>query len=247
MDIGDNFDAAIGFVPRIGIKKSTAGFSVHPYVERYFIREYAPFIKTEYYLDQNNDVATKQLSAGLQITLQDSARLEFSYNSQFERLKEEFSMEDWLTFPVGDYKFNFWKGNYSSDTGRKISGSAGFEIGDFYAGTKASYTASLSLHPNAHLGTTLSYTHDNVQQPFGSFADDLVGLRFDYGFTPNKFFNAFIQYNSFLKDFSTNLRFNLLYRPLSNLYIIYNETRNSVTQRIQDRVIAIKFTRLMQF
>jgi hypothetical protein len=123
----------------------------------------------------------------------------------------------------------------------------GVEIGEFYAGTKKTFNSSFSVKPNAHLGTTLSYTHDRVEQPFGSFSDDLVGLRFDYGFAPNKFFNAFIQYNSFQKEFSTNLRFNLIYRPLSNLYLIYNENRDSITQKITDRIIAIKFTRLMQF
>ena len=246
-NIGDNFNPGMGFVPRRGIKKTAGGFALHPYVGRFSIREYSPFIRIEYLEDQQGSVATKLRTEGLSLTFLNSATLQVSHNFEFERLSKPFNVGKGVVIPPGDYPYEFWAGSYSSDSIRKISGTAGFEVGDFYAGTKKTFTGGLTVRPTSHLISTLNYSRNMVRQPVNSFDSDLVSLDAGYGFSPTMFFSAFIQYNTFANQFSTNLRFNWIYRPLSNLYITYNEVRDSVTQNISDRMFSIKFTRLFQF
>jgi hypothetical protein len=172
---------------------------------------------------------------------------QISHSSEFECLKQPFYVGKGVVIPPGDYPYGFWTGSYSSDGSRRIAGSAGFEVGDFYAGTKKTVNGGITVHPNEHLVAGFQYSRNMVRQPANSFDSNLASLQADYGFSPTMFFSACIQYNSFVNQFSTNLRFNWIYRPLSNLYVTYNDVRDSVTQNVIDRVFSIKFTRLFQF
>ncbi|MEK7799285.1 MAG: hypothetical protein AAB297_05610, partial [Acidobacteriota bacterium] len=58
-----------------------------------------------------------------------------------------------------------------------------------------------------------------------------------------------VQYNSDLDDFSTNLRFNFKYRPGSDLYVVYNERRDTEGRPadVVDRALTVKWTYLFAF
>ncbi len=247
LDIQDNFSPAMGFVPRRGIRKSTGGFSVHPRLDRFGIREYAPYVRTDYITDQGNTLATRLVSTGVGLIFRSGATLDLSRDGSFERLAKPFSVGGRIVVPTGDYTYQNWKTLYTSDISRRVSGSLGGEWGDFYAGTKRTGTAGLTLHANEHLTSSVTYSHNRVAQPGGRFASHLVGLRLDYGFSPRMFFNAFIQYNSLAHQFNTNLRFDLIHHPLSNLYVTYSDVRDTLDPERVTRILAIKFTQMLQF
>ena len=50
-----------------------------------------------------------------------------------------------------------------------------------------------------------------------------------YAFSSRTSLNAFLQYNSTTDEFSVNTRFNIIYRPLSDLFVVYNERRDTLT------------------
>lgn len=58
--------------------------------------------------------------------------------------------------------------------------------------------------------------------------------------------NAFFQYNDTADRVSTNLRVNYIYRPGSDLFVVYNETRDLLGTGIpiQDRQLVVKLTYL---
>ncbi len=61
----------------------------------------------------------------------------------------------------------------------------------------------------------------------GAFTTDLLGIRWLWGFSPRAFLNAFFQYNTDTHEVSSNIRFNIVHHPLSDLYLVYNERRNT--------------------
>ena len=56
------------------------------------------------------------------------------------------------------------------------------------------------------------------------------------------FLNALVQYNNDTRQWSSNVRFNIIHRPLSDLFVVYNERRNSVSGDLIDRAIVAKVT-----
>jgi len=60
------------------------------------------------------------------------------------------------------------------------------------------------------------------------------------------FLDALIQYNSTVQEIASNIRFNLIYKPLSDLFVVYNE-RRSTTGEVRERALIAKFTYVFDF
>ena len=72
-------------------------------------------------------------------------------------------------------------------------------------------------------------------------------LRVNYNFNTRLFLNALIQYNTDSRQWSSNVRFNLIHRPLSDFFLVYNERRLDGTGDLIDRAVIAKMTYLMAF
>ena len=83
--------------------------------------------------------------------------------------------------------------------------------------------------------------------PNGEFTTGLLGMRFLYGFSPRMFFNAFLQYNADTHQVSSNLRFNFTHHPLSDIYVVYNDRRDTMNGQLLERAVIIKLTNLFSF
>jgi hypothetical protein len=128
-----------------------------------------------------------------------------------------------------------------------VSGNGAYSRGDFYGGDQRHLTGGVNLKPNYHVTLNLTYDRNRVELPGGDFTTDLIGVKMIYGFSPRAFFNAFIQYNADTHLVSSNIRFDLIHHPLSDLYIVYNDTRDTVLDQIRERAVIVKLTNLFNF
>ena len=109
-------------------------------------------------------------------------------------------------------------------------------------------TAGVRVRYSAKLATTMSVSRDWIDAGGTSFDTTLVSLRIDGSFSTRMFLNAFIQYNSVTRQVSSNLRYDLIHHPLSNLFIVYNDTRaTSGSTQPPSRALIVKFTQLFSF
>jgi hypothetical protein len=127
-----------------------------------------------------------------------------------------------------------------------VGGRFRFVTGDFYDGDKTTLNGDVSFQPNYHLGATVSWTHDNISLPSGDFKTNLVATRLGYSFTTTTFLNALIQYDSTVREISSNIRFNWIYKPLSDFFLVYNERRSS-TGDVLERALTAKLTYVFDF
>ena len=75
---------------------------------------------------------------------------------------------------------------------------------------------------------------------------DLLAARVNYSFNPSMSLNALIQYNSELREIDSNIRFNFIHKPLSDFFLVYNETRSS-TGEVVERALIAKLTYVFSF
>ena len=115
-------------------------------------------------------------------------------------------------------------------------------LGDFYTGYRHLYTVGGAFRYNHKINTSFSFTHNNINLPEGHFKTNLLGIRANYDFSTKMFLNAFIQCNNDTRQWSSNVRFNLIHRPLSDFFLVYNERRDSISGDLINRAIIAKFT-----
>jgi hypothetical protein len=103
-------------------------------------------------------------------------------------------------------------------------------------------TSQLALEPIVSV--------NRVTMPYGDFTATLVGSRTTYTITPLMFVSSLAQYNSSNASLGANIRFRWEYLPGSELFVVYNEGRDTTERGIpelQNRSIVVKLNRLFRF
>ena len=260
-DIQDNFNAEVGFVPRVGIRTSKMHTEWDPRPGRWGIRQFDPMWNVEYTTDQNNRLVTRRMHHMVGTYFEDGSSFTVIYNDLFEQLDEPFLIHRDIkdpaknvTIPVGPYHFGQWMFRYRSDPSKRIYGQAGYTPQTFFDGTRLDTTASLGIRFTQSLATELRFTRNNVDLAGGSFVADLAALTFDWAVSPNVTLRTLSQYVSTTGELSNSVRFNWIYSPGSDIYIAYDELRldyqptvgaiRRYSPWIRNRQLAIKMTYL---
>jgi hypothetical protein len=86
-----------------------------------------------------------------------------------------------------------------------------------------------------------------VSGPWGAFVVDLSILRLDFALSPRQTVRTLSQYNSLLRQLSTSVRYNFIYRPGSDIYVVYDELQSDQLGRpqVRNRQLVIKTTFLL--
>jgi hypothetical protein len=74
-------------------------------------------------------------------------------------------------------------------------------------------------------------------------------MRVTYTMTPLMFVSALLQYNSSIDAVTTNMRLRWEYQPGSELFVVYNEQRDTRALRfpaLANRAIVVKINRLFR-
>ena len=75
----------------------------------------------------------------------------------------------------------------------------------------------------------------------------LVTSRIGYAFSTRTFLDTLLQYNTDLRQFSANVRFDLIHRPLSDLFVVYNEQQLTNQPVPAGRGLIVKYTHMIAF
>jgi hypothetical protein len=77
-----------------------------------------------------------------------------------------------------------------------------------------------------------------------------MGTRVTFTMTPLSFASALVQYNSSTRSVSANLRLRWEYRPGSEIFVVYNEQRDTGAAPVPglaNRALIVKVNRLFRF
>ena len=245
--IGDAFRHDLGFVPRRGIATLFGGY------ERVFrpantsgrLREHSLGVEYDATSDDRYDRSLTRIGR-LTYALQfrDGAALNARVNSIYERLDTPFTVGSNLRIETGEHAFEFVSIGYQSNQSARLSGNVSMLAGGYFTGSQRAAGGGVRFRFNEHVAASASVTRNVIDLPQGTFAANLARFRLDWSFTPRMFLNAFVQYSGEADTWLSNIRFNLIHRPLSDIYIVWNETRLPGDTR---RALLLKYTHLIAF
>jgi len=190
-------------------------------------------------------IESREQRARFEVELASSDRIRLDGTRSFERLDRPFAVTPGLSVAPGDYPYQDVRLTFQSGAQRRVSGNVSLQHGSFYDGTLTSLgingarivaSPQLSLEP----GVTIN----RLDLAAGRETQQLLRWRIDYAFSPLMFSSALVQYNAVDRAFSTNLRFRWEYRPGSELFLVWTDSRRT---GFQEQAFVIKATRLLQF
>jgi Domain of unknown function (DUF5916)/Carbohydrate family 9 binding domain-like len=250
LKIGDNFNPEMGFVRRDDMVRDYARFKFSPRPrQRSAIRKYVYDGSIEYIENGAGRLESRERALEFALEFQSADRFSVNYTNSFEFLPVPTLIGS-VVLPVGDYQFDTFRVGYNISQQRLVSANLTAEFGTFYNGHKTSFSAARGRVPVTNqlsVEPTYSFNHVTLEQ--GEFITHLVGSRVTYSMTPLMFVSALIQYNSGIDAVSTNARFRWEYRPGSELFVVYNEERNTLTPSfpgLNNRAFIVKINRLFR-
>ncbi len=244
--VGDGFDPSVGFVDRSGVRRLWATVGAHPQPALPPILEINPYFDVDLYSGLDWSLETRLLRGGLLFTFEDGGTLRFENTDTYERLPEPAPIAGALV-PEGEYDFTRRSVRYTSSGERAVSGDVSYGWGDFFDGERRSASASLQLRPSYRVAIDLSAQRNDLRLGGTAFDADLYRARLRYSQSTQLFLSGFVQYNQATGVLVTNARFNWLHAPLSDVFLVFAERRDTRRGLVLDRRISLKVTKLLSF
>ncbi|MDE3154497.1 MAG: carbohydrate binding family 9 domain-containing protein [Acidobacteriota bacterium] len=249
--IGSRFNDEIGFIPRVGINRlqEQTGYHFRPKLTYGWLREIFPHWQIVNITRPGGAFDSRYYDYHVPFTFQDSTFLEAGVNSNIERLTVPFLINSrrGIVIPAGLYKYDEYFATMTTNPGAPLSFSGRWGIGRFYDGYKHSYTVGGTARVSAQLNASVQLQRNVIALAEGAYTTNLLTTRVNYNFSTRTFLNALVQYNTDARELSANVRFDILYRPLSDFFLVYNDRRDSTTGALIDRALIAKMTYLMAF
>jgi hypothetical protein len=250
--IGADFFPEVGFVRATDMHRSFGQFRFSPRPKAStLVRKYSAIASFDYVENSSGRVDLRDQGGSFGIDFQNGDVLNVGYSNIYEFLPTPLTVAG-VTVPIGAYDYASVSGGYTFGPQRRVaSGTATLEYGSFYDGRKTTFTITRgrSNFP-PHLSIEPSYSANWVSLPQGSYATHLVGSRITYMMTPLMFASALVQYNSLSQTVAANIRFRWEYQPGSELFVVFNEQRDSRASgfpELANRAFIVKINRRFAF
>lgn len=253
MSIGEGFRDDLGFVRRTGVLRQFYDAAWLPQPERlrrFGIRQVQPHARIWNYVNPAGDLVSRLGHAAVQVTWENGAWIEYAYEPRVEAISKPFAIHPGIVIPVGRYDWRQHLLALESDHSRALSGSARLMLGDFWSGTQRTMQTSILYRPTYRLVFDLGLQVSDIalQTPRASFVSTLVNFRTGYSFSSSMFLDSLVQYRTDVQQFSANVRFNLIHRPLSDFFVVYNESQfTDTSEQRAGRGVVVKYTQMFAF
>ncbi len=256
--VGDNFNPEVGFMRRDDFRRTyvQAKYAPRPAgIEA--VRQFTFGGSYDYFETAVDRIPETELAqANFQIEFENSDRFSADVQRSYEFLDVPWRrvLGTEYEIPAGEYVFRDYYVSYSMGAQRRVSGNLSVQHGEFYNGeiTAVGYSRGrIEVTPQFSFEPSISV--NRVRLPDAEFTAPLGITRLTYTFNPRVFFSGLVQFNPTQEVVSTNLRLRWEYRPGSELFVVYNDQRDTVLlpdQRfpmLQNRAFVVKFTRLFRF
>ncbi len=171
------------------------------------------------------------------------------YNYEF--LEEDFEITDSVYVPVGEYQYVNANLSLNTPFRKSLRTILTLQAGQFYDGMNISPMAEpqWNIGSSLELGALYRYDYIYFEERTQVLNNHIFGIRGLYMISTQLSLSAFVQYNTAVNKFIPNIRFRYNPKEGTDLYIVFNESRNTLpgTENpplpdLDYRSIMVKFT-----
>ncbi len=221
--IGKNYVAGMGFVPRTNIKESYGEFYLGPRPNKWGIMQ----IELGGEMDHISNLETGSLESR-EIKIQplgfrffSGEQISYSLINQYEMLVEDFNIFEDYIIPQG--KYEWWSHEIELETkgARNIWGEVEYRFGDFYNGSinEIDLTANWKVAVPFFVGGT--FHQSNVKLPVGDFTANIYQLNANILFSPDITLYNYFQYDNATNTIGWQSRFQWIVKPGNEIILAW--------------------------
>jgi hypothetical protein len=244
-EVDEGFEPDLGFVRRDGYRKFEGSLRHSFRPGKWGVRRVSIRPRGNAYESLVHGVTeSSNVSLDLEFELESGDRVEVRANREFERLFEDFELDEELVFATGDYTFDSVRLEYSGDESRRWGCDAELTLGEFYDGDRTFFEGDLWYVFSRHFRVAGAYELYDVSTDHGSIDWHLWSFRIHYTHSATLSASSFVQYNSSTGTTVVNLRLRKILRNDSDLFIVLNqrEFEDDVFGTLREHDAALKIS-----
>ncbi|HNP62780.1 MAG TPA: carbohydrate binding family 9 domain-containing protein [Woeseiaceae bacterium] len=220
--IGENFNPALGFVNRTGIRVAETGvrYRYRPNTGRW--REMNARVDASHVTDMNGETVSQWLRfrPNLYAHTDDFYMIDFEHNR--ELVRNAFLLFNRLEIPAGEYAFDRVRVELATGQQRPLRLVLSVQDGGFFGGDRLEKFIELQWRQSAYLFLGIAFTENVVDMPGGSFTSHLASLRADVAFNSKWSWSNFMQYDNTHDNFGINSRLRFVPEAGKELVLVLN-------------------------
>ena len=232
-NIGINYTADVGFVPRNGYYRSEGS-----QVSVFFPKGKMGKTINNFRIGPDYDIfygkkdkRVTDWDAGLffRIYFQNGAEMQGAFlRWDYTYLFEPFdpTNKGCLELPAGSqYTYFSNRINFISNPRKNLFYSLSSRFGEYFNGRVGQYQSTWNYRLNTFgiISIVANYTRINLPAPYCDAEFLLLGAKAELSFSRRIFFNAFLQYNNQANNFNINARFQWRFKPVSDFFLVYTD------------------------
>ncbi len=250
--VGSHFTPDVGFVRRSDMREVFTQFRFSPRTKKSgTVRKYSWRGSLQRIANRTGRLESRDALGEFAIEFHNADRIAVTTDAIHEFLPRPFAIAPGVSIPVGVYDFANVRAAWAFGQTARFAGEVSVDRGSFYdgnrtilalSGGRVEATPRLSIQPTASM--------NRVELRAGAFTTTLVGTRATFTMTPLSFASALVQYNSSTHSVASNIRLRWEYQPGSELFVVYNEQRDTPSARLPglaNRAFIVKVNRLVRF
>ncbi|MEM7230073.1 MAG: DUF5916 domain-containing protein [Planctomycetota bacterium] len=221
--IDDDYDAALGFVPRRGIREYFGNWR-YRWRPNTWVRRIDTGVNGFLVTNLDNESESEDFSLNLlSIEFDSNDFLSFSYSFEREVLDEPFEISDGVVIPIGDFSWDRWSIDYRTSSARPVSIGLELSGGDFYTGDRFDTEFEIEWRASERLFIGFEFETNDVDLPQGDFITRLGRARVNIFFTPDLSWTTFAQYDNVSDTVGINSKVRWIIEPGNELFVVLNQ------------------------
>jgi hypothetical protein len=204
-------------------------------------------VSMQRYSRLSGDLETRQLDGGVGSEFRDGSTAGVTFTNRLETVKAAFAVGDARVAP-GEYRFSEAAASYGTNRGRPLSASVSVGAGGYYGGNRRSIGGGVLGRVGDRAIIDLSAETNRIELPGQPRANaSAYAANLDYFFSTSVVTSGLLQYDQTARELLADVRLRWIHAPLSDLYLVVTERRDTRADVLLERLITLKVTRLLQF
>lgn len=221
--IGKDFVAGMGFVPRVNIRETYGELKIGPRPNKWGIMQLEFGGVFDYITNlETGKLETREFEfQPLGIRFLSGEVLRYSIFSQYEMLTQDFNIFEDFVIPVGTYEW--WQQQIKIETkgARNIYGEASYRFGDFYNGKRNDIKLNVNWKIAVPFFVGGTVTRNNISLPDGEFTANIYQVNANVLFSPNVTLYNYFQYDNASNSAGWQARFQWIIKPGNEIILAW--------------------------
>lgn len=255
-EIQRNFNPALGYVNRAGIRDQTAEVGHTHHFRGGPVASWFAGIDAQRIELLDGGLQTQLITVTpVEIGSRSRDELVFQFLSSDEVLARPFrihrdpsDVSRQVVIPQGHYSFDEYSLTASSGSHRRLAVDVNYRTGDFFGGKRANIGTTVAWRPTKHFTFRFAYDWNDITLPQGAFVTRLSQVTTEVAFNSDWSWINLVQYDNVTEEIGVNSRLHWVLQDGREAYLVLNhnlqdyDRDNSFDDTLSDLSLKVNYT-----